>query len=76
MRPSYGFSRAGKQILSGQDSKLALALIIKMQFHCFTVSLFHCFTVSLSRYLAATILVKIVVVLWWWQHDLNQYSFR
>jgi hypothetical protein len=76
MRPSYGFSRAGKQILSGQDSKLALALIIKMQFHCFTVSLFHSFTLSLSRYLAATLLVKSLGVLWRRQHDLNQYSFR
>ncbi len=99
MRPSCGFSRASKQILSGRDSKPALALITKALsryfaislfryfaislFRYFAISLFRYFAISLQRYLAislsrcltATILVKSVGVLWWWQRDLNQYSF-
>ncbi|CAN1545176.1 hypothetical protein MCERE10_02719 [Burkholderiaceae bacterium] len=58
--------RANKS-LAGRDSRPALALKIK------TPSRY--LAISLSRYLAATILVKSVGVLWWWQPDLNQYSF-
>ena len=58
--------RANKSLV-GRDSKPALALITK--------ALPRYFAISLFRYLAATILVKSVGVLWWWQRDLNQYSF-
>ena len=53
--------------LAGRDSKSALALIIKM--------LLRYLAVALRRCLTATILVKSMGVLWWWQRDLNQYSF-
>jgi len=86
MRPSYGFSRASKQILSWQGfqagtrthhqgaASLFRYFAISL-FRYFAISLFRYFAVSLSRCLAATILVKSVGVLWWWQRDLNQYSF-
>jgi hypothetical protein len=66
--------RANKSLV-GRDSKPALALITKALPRYFAISLFRYFAVSLSRCLAATILVKSVGVLWWWQRDLNQYSF-
>jgi hypothetical protein len=74
--------RANKS-LAGRDSKPALALITKALpryfaislFRYFAISLFRYFALALPRYLAATILVKSVAVLWWWQRDLNQYSF-
>jgi hypothetical protein len=74
--------RANKSLV-GRDSKPALALITKALpryfaislFRYFAISLFRYFAISLFRYLAATILVKSVGVLWWWQRDLNQYSF-
>jgi|GEM_PF-5516692 hypothetical protein len=70
MRPSYGFSRASKQILSWQGFQAGTRT-----HHQGAASLFRYFAISLFRYLAATILVKSVGVLWWWQRDLNQYSF-
>ena len=74
--------RANKS-LAGGDSKLALALITKALSRYLAISLSRylavalsrCLAISLSRCLAATILVKSVGVLWWWQPDLNQYSF-
>jgi len=78
MRPSYGFSRASKQILSWQGFQAGTRTHHQgaaSLFRYFAISLFRYFAISLFRYLAATILVKSVGVLWWWQRDLNQYSF-
>ena len=58
--------RANKS-LAGRDSRPALALIIKMLLRSLAVALRRCRT--------ATILVKSMGVLCWWQRDLNQYSF-
>ena len=74
--------RANKS-LAGRDSRPALALKIKTPSRYLAISLSRYLAISLShdlavalpRYLAATILVKSVGVLWWWQPDLNQYSF-
>jgi hypothetical protein len=66
--------RANKS-LAGRDSRPALALKIKTPSRYLAISLSRYLAISLSRYLAATILVKSVGDLWWWQPDLNQYSF-
>jgi len=61
------FQERANKFLAGGDSKPELTLITK--------ALSRYLAISLSRYIAATILVKSVGVLWWWQRDLNQYSF-
>ena len=66
--------RANKS-LAGGASGPALALKIKTLSRYPAISLSHDLAIALPRCLAATILVKSVGVLWWWQPDLNQHSF-